>query len=76
MVFSFDAGEGRALRAVTGELRGQHGLRIYEVVLPSERTAAAVRPADAASDPELDTVFDPCPYGMRPPAAAEICIRE
>ena len=56
VVFGFDADQrDGALRAVTDELRGTHGLRVYAVGKPGARTAAAFRrPADALAKPTHD----------------------
>lgn len=55
VVFGFDADQrDGALQAVTDELRGRHGLRVYAVGRPSGRTAAAFRPVDAMSNPAPD----------------------
>jgi len=56
VVFGFDADQRDGwLRAVTEELRGRHGLRVYAVGKPGGRTAAAFRrPADAGAAPTPD----------------------
>ena len=56
VLFGFDADQrDGALRAITDNLRSQHGLRVYAVGKPSGRTAAAFRrPADAVADPTPD----------------------
>lgn len=57
VVFGFDADQrDGALRAVTDDLRGRHGLRVYAVGKPSGHTSAAFRrPADAVADPTPNT---------------------
>lgn len=53
VVFGFDADQrDGALKAVTDDLRGTHGMRVYAVGKPGGRTSAAFRrPADAGADP-------------------------
>ncbi|GJE41586.1 hypothetical protein AEGHOMDF_0752 [Methylobacterium soli] len=56
VVFGFDADQrDGALRAVTDELRGRHGLRVYAVGRPGGRTSSAFRRlAGAVADPTPD----------------------
>ncbi|KNY24541.1 hypothetical protein [Methylobacterium sp. ARG-1] len=63
MVFGFDADQrGGALKHITNELRGRHGLRVYVVGRPSGRTVTAFHPpADAAFRRPTDAVADPTP---------------